>query len=163
MRGDAGTLLLVLIGIPGLISLLTLLTVLFPRVVRAALRAAAVTPGRSFLLGLVNLLFLGVLTVVFSAAGEGGGAGRGILQILAIPPAVALSSGLLLGLAAVSVLIGDRIASQRGPIAQAVLGSACVLLASATPFLGWLLFFPYVALLGLGALVIGLFNRPPAA
>jgi hypothetical protein len=162
MRGDAGALLMVLFGIPGLISLLTLLTVLFPRVVRAAQRAAAAAPGRSFLLGVVNLLFLSVLTLVLSAAGERGGAGRGLLQILAIPPAVVLGSGLLLGLAALSALIGERIATHRGPVAQAVLGSASMLLACLTPFVGWLLFFPYVALLGLGGLVIGLFSKPPA-
>jgi hypothetical protein len=163
MRGDAGTLLVVLFGTPCSIALLTLLTVLFPRVVRGAQRAAAATPGRSFLLGVVNLLFLGVLTMVFAAAGERGGAGRAIFQILAIPPAVALGSGLLLGLAAISALIGERIASHRGAIAQAILGSASMLLASLTPLLGWLLFFPYVALLGLGGLVIGLFSKPPAA
>lgn len=163
MRGDAGTLLVVLFGIPCLIALLTLLTVLFPRLVRGVQRAAAATPGRSFLLGVVNLLFLGVLTMVFSAAGERGGAGRAVSQILAIPPAVALGSGLLLGLSGMSVLIGDRIASHRGPIARAVLGSACMLLASLTPFFGWLLFFPYVALLGLGGVVISLFSKAPTA
>jgi hypothetical protein len=119
-------------------------------------------PGRSLLLGAVNLLFLGALVTVLTAASERAGAARALLQILALPPAVALTAGLLLGVSAVAALAGARLAAARGPIAQLVIGSASLVLGSLTPLVGWFLFFPYIALLGLGGVVIGLFGRAPA-
>jgi hypothetical protein len=161
MKEGLSPLLLVLIGAPGLVCLLTLGTVLFPRIVLAARRAAAAMPGRSLLLGVVNLLFFTALVVVLTAAGERAVSRSGVLEALALAPALILASGLTLGLAAMSALIGDRLVPQRGPIAQVVVGAAALVLAGLTPFLGWFLFFPYIALVGLGGVVIGLFSRAP--
>ncbi|HEX9675096.1 MAG TPA: hypothetical protein VGA07_03895 [Anaerolineales bacterium] len=160
MREGLGP-LLVLIGAPGLVCLLSLVTVLFPRIAGAAQRSAAAMPGRSLLLGVVNLLFFTALVVVLTAAGERASSRSGVLEVLALAPALVLGSGLTLGLAAMSALIGDRLVSQRGPISQAVVGAAALVLAGLTPFLGWFLFFPYIALVGLGGVVIGLFSRAP--
>ena len=118
-------------------------------------------PGRSLLLGVVNLLFFTALVVVLTAAGERAVSRSGVLEVLALAPALILASGLTLGLAAMSALIGDRLVPQRGPIAQVVVGAAALVLAGLTPFLGWFLFFPYIALVGLGGVVIGLFSRAP--
>ena len=161
MREGLGPLLLVLVGAPGLVCLLALGTVLFPRTVLAAQRAAAAMPGRSLLLGVVNLLFITALVVVLTAAGERAVAGGGLLEVLALAPALILAAGLTVGLAAMSALIGDRLAPQRGPISQVVVGAAALALAGLTPFLGWFLFFPYIALVGLGGVVIGLLSRAP--
>jgi hypothetical protein len=161
MKEGLSPLLLVLIGAPGLVCLLTLGTVLFPRIVPAAQRAAAAMPGRSLLLGVVNLLFFTALVVVFAAAGQRAVADGGLLEALALAPALILASGLTVGLAAMSTLIGDRLVPQRGPISRVVVGAAALVLAGLTPFLGWFLFFPYTALVGLGGVVIGLFSRAP--
>ncbi len=84
-----------------------------------------------------------------------------MFEVLALAPALTLAAGLTLGLAAMSSLVGERLVPQRGPISQAVIGAAAIVLAGLTPFLGWFLFFPYIALVGLGGLVIGLFSRAP--
>ena len=160
MREGLGP-LLVLIGAPGLICLLTLVTVLFPRIAGAAQRSAAAMPGRSLLLGVVNLLFFTALVVVLTAAGERASSRSGVLEVLALAPALVLAAGMTVGLAAMSALIGDRMVPQRGPISQVVIGAAALVLAGLTPFLGWFLFFPYVALVGLGGVLIGLFSRAP--
>jgi len=160
MREGLGP-LLVLIGAPGLICLLTLVTVLFPRIAGAAQRSAAAMPGRSLLLGVVNLLFFTALVVVLTAAGERASSRSGVLEVLALAPALVLAAGMTVGLAAMSALIGDRMVPQRGPISQVVIGAAALVLAGLTPFLGWFLFFPYIALVGLGGVVIGLFSRVP--
>ena len=160
MREGLGP-LLVLIGAPGLICLLTLVTVLFPRIAGAAQRSAAAMPGRSLLLGVVNLLFFTALVVVLTAAGERASSRSGVLEVLALAPALVLAAGMTLGLAAMSALIGDRMVPQRGPISQVVIGAAALVLAGLTPFLGWFLFFPVTALVGLGGVVIGLFSRAP--
>ena len=160
MREGLGP-LLVLIGAPGLICLLTLVTVLFPRIAGAAQRSAAAMPGRSLLLGVVNLLFLTALVVVLTAAGERASSRSGVLEVLALAPALVLAAGMTVGLAAMSALIGDRMVPQRGPISQVVIGAAALVLAGLTPFLGWFLFFPVTALVGLGGVVIGLFSRAP--
>jgi hypothetical protein len=60
-----------------------------------------------------------------------------------------------------SALIGDRLVPLRGPISQVLIGAAAIVLAGLTPLLGWFLFFPYIALVGLGGVVIGLFSRTP--
>ncbi len=164
MSEDLGSVLvLLLVGVPGMVSLLSLLGVLFPSVVRRAQGAAGAMPGRSLVLGAVNLLFLTALVLVLSAAGNRGGGGRGLLGVLAIPPGLALVSGLLLGLACMSALAGARLVPQRSPVAQTVIGAAALVLASLTPFIGWFVFFPYIALVGFGGLVIGLFSRAPEA
>ena len=160
MREGLGP-LLVLIGAPGLICLLTLVTVLFPRIAGAAQRSAAAMPGRSLLLGVVNLLFFTALVVVLTAAGERASSRSGVLEVLALAPALVLAAGMTVGLAAMSALIGDRMVPQRGPISQVVIGAAALVLAGLTPFLGWFLFFPVTALVGLGGVVIGLFSRAP--
>lgn len=159
-QNPGSVVLLLLVGAPGLTSLLVLLTVLFPGTIRRAQRAVGEMPGRSLLLGIVNLLFLIALVLVLSSAGERSGGGRGLLGALAIPPGLALIAGLLLGMACISALVGERLSPERGAVSQAVIGAASLVLASLTPFLGWFLFFPYAALVGLGGLVIGLFSRP---
>ena len=148
-----------LLGGATLVALFSVMAVLFPRQADAAQRAAEAMPGRSFLLGLVNVGFLTIAGLAFSALGDGLGAA--IVKLLALPPLLAVLLGLAFGLAAMSLLIGERLAPDRSRSAQVALGASVMVLGSLAPFIGWFGLFPYVAFRGLGGFVIGLFARAP--
>ena len=142
-----------------LVAFFSVMAVLFPRQVDSAQRAAQAMPGRSFLLGLVNAVFLTIAGVAFSALGDGLGAT--IVKVLALPPLLAVLLGLAFGLAAMSPLIGERLAPDRSRPTQIALGASAMVLGCLAPFIGWFGLFPYVAFRGLGGFVIGLFGRAP--
>lgn len=148
-----------LLGGATLVGLFTAMGVLFPQLVDSAQRAAEAMPGRSFLLGLVNVLFLSIAAIAFSALGDGLGAA--IVKILALPPFLAVVLGLAFGLAAMSPLVGERLTPRRSRPAQIALGASVMVLGSLAPFVGWFGLFPYIAFRGLGGFVIGLFGRAP--
>jgi hypothetical protein len=66
---------------------------------------------------------------------------------------------LTFGLAAVVGLTGERIAPQRSGLARIVLGTVVLSLGCLTPVVGWFGLLPYVACLGVGGFVLGLFRR----
>ncbi len=148
-----------LLGGATLVGLFSVMGVLFPRLVDSAQRAAEAMPGRSLLLGLVNVLFLSITGLAFSALGDG--LGVAIVKILAVPPFLAVVLGLVFGLAAMSPLIGERLAPHRSRPAQIALGASVMILGSLAPFVGWFGLFPYVAFRGFGGFVIWLFGRAP--
>jgi hypothetical protein len=141
-----------------LVALLSLLRVVFPDQVGSARAAATEMPGRSFGLGAVNLLFISVMIAAFSALGEGRAV---VFQLLGLIVFGLLVVALAFGLAAMSVLIGERLLPDASHARQTAWGAATLVLASLTPFLGWFVLFPYLAIQGLGGFLIGLFRRSP--
>jgi hypothetical protein len=140
-----------------LVALFLVLETLFPRLVARTHDAAEAMPGRAFLLGLVNFLFLFALLAVLSALGEN--LRIGALQLLALLVLALLLILLTFGLAGVAQLLGARLAPERGPLARTLWGAAALTLACLTPFLGWFGLLPYTALLGLGAFILSWFRR----
>ncbi len=130
---------------------------LFPVTVEITRRAADDHPGRSFGLGLVNLLFLTGLTLTLLSISQGP-----VLKLLALIVASAGIAALTFGLAAVVGLAGERLAPHRSGLARIVLGTVVLSLGSLTPFVGWFGLLPYVACLGLGGFVLALFRRRTA-
>ena len=90
-----------------------------------------------------------------------GGAGGGIFHLLALILVGLLVIALGFGLAGMSVLIGERLLPDASTTRQTAWGAASLVLASLTPFLGWFGLFPFLAIQGLGGLLIGLFRRTP--
>ncbi len=141
-----------------LVTLFSIVRVLFPGQVGSTKAAAIEMPGRSFALGSVNLLFLSVVVAALGALGGGGG---GVFQLLALILLGLLVIALGFGLAGMSVLIGERLLPDSSNTRQTAWGAASLVLASLTPFLGWFGLFPYLAIQGLGGFLIGLFRRTP--
>jgi hypothetical protein len=140
-----------------LVALFTSVAALFPVTVEITRRAVDDHPGRSFALGLVNVLFLGgVSMALFSVGGP-------FFRFLGVVVFSAGVIGLTFGLAAVSGLAGERIAPHRSGLGRMILGTVVLSLGSATPFVGWFGLIPYVACIGLGGFVLGLFRRRPAS
>lgn len=141
-----------------LVALFAVLEVLFPRRVERTRQAADAMPGRAFLIGLVNFIFLAALVMGFSALGQNLGVPLFFLPALIF--LVLLSIGLVFGLAGVVELAGERLFPEREALQRTVWGTSALYLACLTPFVGWFGLLIYVGLLGLGAFVVGFFQRP---
>ncbi len=153
--GDlVGLIVLVLLGSS---SLLVLLGALLPGYVERTRSTMRMHPGRSFLLGLVNVIFFlavaWLLNVPFAPLQLLGG-----LSFLLVLPAL-----LVLGLLVAGSLVGEQVwghfASQPGRLLISLLiGNAVLLLTLLVPIVGWLLFLA-VVLTGIGAAITALFSR----
>jgi hypothetical protein len=118
-------------------------------------------PGRSFTVGLVNLVFFGTVTLVFFSLSErlhGGG-----MRLLGVIFLAALSIGVAFGLTAMAEVLGARIRDQAVGLARTAWGTILLALACALPFIGWFVLLPYAASLGLGGFILSLFSRPTEA
>ncbi len=157
MEQGLGVLLLILITAICLVALFTTLRVLFPEVVGRTTETIESMPGRSFVLGLVNFLFLGAIGLGFAALSDALSSEFFFFPALIL--AAALAIGLTFGLASTATLLGQRVSPDGSRWRQTVLGGSMLILASLTPFLGWFLLFPYLGLVGLGGFILRWFRR----
>ena len=118
------------------------------------------TPGRSFGVGFVNILFFGMIAVVFfSIAGASSGLISGVLTIPALIITGFLALLLTFGLSGIVNELGIRLFSDYVGWKQTVWGSVILTFACAVPFVGWFLLLPYMVCLGVGATILGFFQR----
>jgi len=144
-------------AIVGLPAMLALLTALVPGYVERARAVMRERPGRSFLLGLVNFLFFGALSLLAGVKF----APAAVLGSLSL--AVVLPLFLLAGLLVAAGIVGERvwlqIASRPGTLlGSLILGILGLGLTLLVPIFGWLLFLGLV-LAGLGAAIPALVRR----
>ena len=155
---DALVLLVLLAaGVPPLVALLLVVEALFPDLVAQARQFADQSGGRALAVGAVNALFLVLVVVVLFAWSES--AGSDLLGLLGVLVAVVLGLGVVFGLAGMAQLVGDRLLPEGSPLRRSLLGALVLVLACLTPLVGWLGLFPYVALRGLGGLVVALARK----
>jgi hypothetical protein len=136
-----------------LAALFNAVAALFPVTVEVSRRAIDDHPGRSFALGVVNVLFLGGVSAALLSIG--GSPFRFLGAVVIVVGVI----GLTFGLAAVSGLAGERIAPHGSGLGRMILGTFVLGLGGATPYVGWFGLIPYVSCLGLGGFVLGLFRR----
>ncbi len=123
-------------------------------------RVITAMSGRSFGVGLVNFAFFGVIALVlFSVAGNAGDFIRFILTIPALLITAVLTIMLSFGLAGTSTLLGERIFPDQLAWKQTAWGTMILSFACALPIVGWFLLFPYAGFVGIGAFILGLFQR----
>ena len=136
------------------------LGVLFTNRAAKTQRVLTAMPGRSFGVGLVNFLFFGVIALVlFSLSDKAGSVVKIILTIPALLITAVLALMLSFGLVGIVNLLGERIFPDTSSWKQTVFGSIILSFACALPFVGWFLLFPYVGFTGIGAFILGLFQR----
>lgn len=140
------------LGALSLVALFVAMGALFPRQIADVKSKSSDMPGRSFLLGLVNVVFLSVIAAALSGAGD-------FAQLLALLLFAILVIGLAFGLAGMAPLIGERLLPESSGVRQTGWGAAIMVVASLTPFIGWFLLFPYLSFRGIGAFLLGLFAR----
>lgn len=140
----------------GLAATLVVAASLFPAAIQRTRATAEEAPGRSFLVGLVNLFFLSAVGLAFSAAADGTGA-----QVLQLPALVLWSAGvvlIVLGLAGVADLICQRLFAEQSKARGLLKASSLMILGGLTPLVGWFILFPYLAMLGAGGVILGWFR-----
>ncbi len=118
------------------------------------------TSSRAFGLGLVNFFFFGLIAfVMLSLAENAGSFVKGVLTIPALLILAFLSILLSLGLTGIVNALGERLFPDITTWKRNI-GSAVILcFACALPFVGWFLLLPYVGFVGIGASILGFFQR----
>ena len=157
MNQILGLILLALaIGV-SLVAFFAVLNLFFPQRIAKTRMLIEKTPGRSFLVGLVNLAFFLIVILVLSSLGKPGG--NWPVQLVALIIIVPLGLGLIFGLAGIVQFAGERLAPQASELPRTAWGALGLGLACALPFAGWFGLLPFVAMLGLGALISSFFYR----
>lgn len=144
----------------GLAAYFLVMNALFPQRVAKAVSNIQSMPARSFGIGLVNFVFFFVIAAVLLSVAENAGPFiKGILTIPALIILAFLAFVLSLGLAGISSLIGERVFPDFSGWKQTLWGTVCLSFACVLPFVGWFLLFPYVGFAGIGAVILGFFQR----
>ncbi len=145
----------ILISFPGLVVALNLL---LPRTVERAYIRLNRTPVKSFILGALVTLVIGVW--VAALAGAPSGALKGIAAVSAVI-GLGLSS---IGVAGLARLLGERISflgETRSELVNLVGGAVIYELACLAPPVGWFLFLPLSVVTTVGAAVFALLRWVP--
>jgi hypothetical protein len=137
---------------------------LFSERVVKTIKTIKQSPVRSLGIGFVNFVFFAAITIaLFAFAEEFQESGRTVpYSILMIPTlllAAILVIILVLGLSAMINILGERIFPELSTWQKTFWGTVILAFGSAIPTVGWFLLFPYVALTGFGAVILGFFQR----
>jgi hypothetical protein len=154
-----GVILVVVFGGAGLIAIIMIVNLLLPAPVRRTRLALEASLGRSLLLGIVNFLFAGVLVALLLWPTRIGGAVAGIFVFLAGLAALAAAALILLGLAALTGLLEERMGKTKSSAPPQLRGGLLILLACLTPYFGWFVITPLLLWTAMGAAVAALFRR----
>ncbi len=153
-QGAAGILGLVLLGI-GLVALMLVTAALWPRFTLKARDNLETSPGKTFLVGLVNYLFLGAIALVALNLGPAAVFGVGLGSLLLV--------GTFLGLPAAAILVGTRLYDLREREttrwSEIIAGSVALYLAALLPVVGWFIVLPALCLWCFGTTALTLLNR----
>ncbi len=138
------------------VSFFIVVGVLLPGSVKTSRGHFEKTPGRAFQTGLIYVLvllalFAGSVTLVRST-------GLGFLNLIPLLVMLVFAYGAVVGLTAVSQSVGERAYPDHKAYQKNAYGAALVILASAIPYLGWAILFPYLLISGFGAAAIA-FNE----
>ena len=144
----------------GLAAYFLVIGALFASRVTRAQQVINQMPARAIGVGLVNFLFFGVIAMILLSVAENAtGAIKAILTLPALLITALLAITLSIGLAGMVNVMGERILPEHSSLKKSIGGSVLLTLSCALPFVGWFLLLPYAALLGFGAVIIGLFQR----
>ena len=117
-------------------------------------------PGRAFGVGLVNFLFFGVIAVtLFAIAENAGGFIKGVLTTPALLITILLTALLSVGLIGMVNIFSEKFFPDMNGWKRVFWGTVILCFACALPFAGWFLLFPYVGFVGIGAAILGFFQR----
>lgn len=154
-----GIILLSLAGGVATVALLLVCIYLLPERTTQAKHTLAERPGRSFLVGLVNLLFFGVLAALLGRGGQ-------LLQLFSAAILLALLGLAVVGLAGLVRLLHGRIyPHSKGDVLTVTEGgktAVLLIIAALAPVAGWFILAPLALVAGLGATITTLLRRPPA-
>ena len=143
-----------------LFGFFTVLNILFPQRLSKTRNILQSTLNRSFWIGLVNVLFLLPVSVVLLSLGN---TTSGLLSAMIMLPGLLLLGVLLslasFGLTCIVNMVGEQSMPDQNLLKRTFWGTLLLSLAGALPFVGWFLFLPYVLIIGVGAAILGFFQK----
>lgn len=152
--------LIIIILAIALTAYFLVLNVLFPTKLAKSKRVLAQLPGRSFWIGLINLIFFALIAIMlFSLAGKNNGLLGTILSVPALLIAGALLAALSFGWSAMVNQVSERLFPEFSLWKKVALGTFLLSFGGALPFAGWFLLLPYTGCSGLGAVILGFFQK----
>jgi len=137
-------------------AVLLVLSGFFPRFTAQAHVVLEQSPGRAFVVGLVNLFFLSIIILILFALAQN------VTQLFAVPTLIllgALVAAMLLGLTGLALLLGQRLWPDKPPVSRHSYAAFLLLLASLAPLVGWFVLLPILLIVALGACVMVLIGR----
>jgi len=160
-----GTIISLLLGGLAIVALLATIDLFLPKPVERARQKLDFSPGRSFLVGMVNIIFWFVLLVLWFEWTQYKG-GPGIMTyVIGTALGILLLIGLIIpgipGLVAMAGLTGNRYKPSASPLGQDLRGGLLLLLACLTPYVGWFIFTPAILCAAVGAGLLTFFQRIP--
>jgi hypothetical protein len=139
-----------------LVGLFVVMNALFTPWIARTCEAAETQAARSFLVGLVNLIFGAALIAAIIALADN--TGLDFVIVVAVLLAAVLVIAMAFGLAAMVQVVGARILPGGQGVRALIWGTIALTLGCLAPYVGWFGLLPYVALRGLGAFVLALFS-----
>ena len=159
------TILYILFGGATLIALLGTVDLFLPKPVHRARQKLETSPVRSFLVGLINLLFWFVILVFWFVWTQYKGGPEAMGFVIGTALAILLLIGVIVpgvpGLAALAQLTGFRFNGSASPLGQDLRGGFLLVLACLTPYIGWFIFTPTLLSTAIGAGLLTFFQRTP--
>jgi hypothetical protein len=152
-----------LLGGITLIALLATVDLFLPGPVARSGQKLEAAPLRSFLVGLINLIFWLVLLVLWFEWSQYKGGPDMMPFLIGTALAILLIIGLIIpgipGLVAVAGLTGKRWNASASPLGQDLRGGFLLVLAGLTPYVGWFIFAPALLCTAIGAGLLTFFQR----
>jgi MFS family permease len=147
---------IVVMGV-GLAALTVLANIMLPDFVRRARDQAAQRTGRAFLIGLINFVFFGLVALALLSA-------RSLpLRNVGVIVATIMLPFVVLGVTVIALWVGERLRPNDASATRQVLAGIVTLeLAELFPFVGWIVVPLFSASIGLGAVILALFQRKKA-
>jgi len=157
------SILYILLGGITIIAMLGTFDLFFPKPVTRARQKLESAPGKSFLVGLVNVIFwLVVLVLWFEWTQANGGPDR-MPYLIGTILVILLIIGLIIpgipGLVALAGLTGQRWNAYSSPLGQNLRGGLLLVLSCLTPYVGWFIFTPALLCTAIGAGLLTFFQR----
>jgi hypothetical protein len=153
-EGGAGLLGLVFFGIC-IIVLVLVIAAVWPGLTLRTRDNLETAPGKTFMVGLVNYIFLGAIALVSLNLGP--------VAVIGIVLGGILLIGTFLGLPAVASLVGARLYALRKRETtrwgEVIYGSVALYLAILAPVVGWFIVLPALCLWSFGAAALTLVSR----
>jgi hypothetical protein len=130
---------------------------LFREIVEDTQQAAQDSPGRTFLVGLINFLFIMVIAIALQNVAQI--MGIQFLSFLGLFLLFLLVIGVVFGLSAMVELVNEKLTPGQTGWKFTAGGAIALTMACLTPYLGWFGLLPYVGFRGLGAFILSLITR----
>lgn len=157
------TIFYLLLGGVTLIALIGTVDLFLPKPVTRARQKLEAAPLRSFMVGLINIIFWFVLLVIWFEWTQYKEGPDIIPYLIGTAMAILLIIGLIIpgipGVVAIAGLTGRRWNASASPLGQDLRGGFLLVLACLTPYVGWFVFTPALLCTAIGAGLLTFFQR----